>query len=138
MLMYISAFLTSAATSLAMRGPKHTILPIGVIGLLGWAGYQLGLIIWPGSGAFSAFLGALVVGVAAEVFARRLHQPTILFIIPGLFPLVPGIMAYRGTLALINGELTKAAATWVETLLYAGGLAVGLTIPPAVLRRRIR
>lgn len=137
MLTYISAFLTAAATALAMRGPRHTILPIGLVGLLGWCGYQLGLLwIWPGSGPFAAFLGALVVGIAAEIFARRLHQPTILFIIPGLFPLVPGIMAYRGTLALITGDLNNAAATWVETLLYAGGLAVGLTIPPALLRRR--
>lgn len=138
MLTYISAFITSAATSLAMRGPKHTVVPIGLVGLLGWVFFQLGLLIWPGSGPFAAFLGALAVGLAAEIFARRLHQPTILFIIPGLFPLVPGIMAYRGTLALINGDLNNAAAHWVQTLLFAGGLAVGLTIPPAFLRRRRR
>lgn len=135
MLTYISAFVTSVATGLAMRGPRHTVLAIGLIGLLGWSGYQLGLVLWPTSSPFAAFLGALAVGTSAEIFARRLHQPTILFIIPGLFPLVPGIMAYRGTLALINGDLARAAATWVETMLYAGGLAVGLTVPPAFLRR---
>lgn len=135
MLTYISAFLTAAATSLAMRSPRHTIVPVGLVGLVGWVGYKIGLLIWPGAGAFAAFLGALCVGVVAELFARRLRQPTILFIIPGLFPLVPGIMAYRGTLALISGELSRAASIWVETLLYAGGLAVGLTIPPAFLRR---
>lgn len=135
MLTYLSAFITSAATSLAMRGPKQTVVPIGLVGLLGWIGYQLGLWIWPQSRPFAAFLGALVVGIVAELFARRFRQPTILFIIPGLFPLVPGIMAYRGTLALISGELTTAAATWTETGLYAGGLAIGLTIPPALFRR---
>jgi uncharacterized membrane protein YjjB (DUF3815 family) len=138
MLTYLSAFVTSAATSLAMRGPRSTILPIGLVGLLGWLGYQVGLMIWPESRPFAAFLGALVVGIAAEVFARRLHQPTILFIIPGLFPLVPGIMAYRGTLALINGDLASAAAIWTETVIYAGGLAIGLTIPPAFFRRHRR
>jgi uncharacterized membrane protein YjjB (DUF3815 family) len=138
MLTYVSAFLTASATGLAMRGPSHTILPIGLVGLLGWVGYQVGLQFWPDYVPFAAFLGALVVGIAAEIFARRLRQPTILFIIPGLFPLVPGVATYRGTLALISGDLNGAAKTWVETMLYAGGLAVGLTVPPAFLRRRTR
>jgi uncharacterized membrane protein YjjB (DUF3815 family) len=136
MLNLFLAFLTSAAVGLTMRGPRHTVPAIGLVGLLGWSGYQLGLLLWPGAGPFAALLGALFVGVAAEILARRLRQPTILFIIPGLFPLVPGIMAYRGTLALIRGNLSGAAVTLTQTILYAGGLAVGLTIPPAFLRRR--
>lgn len=139
MLTYISAFITSVAIGLAMRGPRHTIIPIGLVGLSGWIGYRLGLDwIWPGSSPFAAFLGALCVGLVAEIFARRFHQPTLLFIIPGMFPLVPGVMAYRATLALISGDLTLAAANWVVTVLYTGGLAMGLTIPPAFLRRNRR
>ncbi|MEW8979391.1 MAG: threonine/serine exporter family protein [Symbiobacterium sp.] len=134
MITYPFAFLTSVAIAISFRAPRSAILWSGLCGLAAWAGYdlsrQLGL---PDPAAI--FLGALVLGLLAEVLARRLHHPAILFAIPGLFPLVPGIIAYRGVLLLSQNRLAEGAWMLARALLFAGLLAAGLAIPPVLFRR---
>lgn len=134
MMNLLFAFLASAAITPAFRVPLPAIPWVGLVGMLGWAAYWVSEL----AGApmmMSAFLGALAVGAAAEALARRLKHPATLFVIPGLFPLVPGLMAYGGMLFLAREELTAAAQMLARTLFYAGALAAGLALPPALMRR---
>ena len=131
---YPFAFLTSAAIAVSFRSPRRAILWTGLCGLVAWAGFDL--VRRAGAPeAAAVFAGALALGMASEVLARRLHQPAILFVIPGLFPLVPGIIAYRGMLLLSESRLAEGAWQLARALLIAGILAAGLAIPPVVARR---
>lgn len=135
MLNYLFAFLTSAAIAISFRGPLRAVPASGLAGFLGWAGYDITLRLgFPAT--LGAFVGALVVGLAGELLARRLREPTLMFVVPGLFPLVPGIIAYRGMLSLAQGDFVAAAQELTRTLFYAGALAAGLSMPPAFLRRK--
>lgn len=135
MLNYLFAFLTSAAIAVSFRGPLRAVPASGLAGLLGWTGYDLTVRLgFPAT--LGAFVGALVVGVAGELLARRLREPTLMFVVPGLFPLVPGIIAYQGMLHLAQQDFVGAARELTRTLFYAGALAAGLSLPPAFLRRR--
>ncbi|MGE5673061.1 MAG: threonine/serine exporter family protein [Mycobacterium leprae] len=134
MLGALFAFITSASSAIAFRGPLRAVPASGLTGLSGYAAYTVST----QHGApemLAAFLGALVVGLAGELLARRLRQPTLLFVVPGLFPLVPGIIAYNGMLSLARNDLPNAAHQIARTMFYAGSLAAGLALPPAVLRR---
>lgn len=134
MITYPFAFLTSAAIAVSFRSPRGAILWTGLCGLVGWAGFDLAL--RAGAPAPAAVLvGAVTLGTASEVLARRLHQPAILFVIPGLFPLVPGIIAYRGMLLLSQSRLAEGALQLARALAIAGILAAGLAIPPVLFRR---
>ena len=135
MLNYLFAFMTSAAIAVSFRGRLRAVPASGLAGLLGWAGYDLTLRLGLPQ-MLGAFLGALAVGVAGELLARRLREPTLMFVVPALFPLVPGIMAYSGMLSQARQDLTAAAAELTRTGFYAGSLAAGLSLPPAILRRR--
>jgi uncharacterized membrane protein YjjB (DUF3815 family) len=135
MLTYLFAFITSAASVISFRGPLRAVPAAGLAGVLGWAGYD-GLTFLGAPEMLRAFVGALLVGAAGEWMARRLKEPTTMFIVPGLFPLVPGLMAYNGMLYLAREEMVSAAQTLTRTAFYAGALAAGLALPPAIFRRR--
>lgn len=131
------AFITSAAIAVSFRGPLRAIPGAGLAGMLGYAAFHGTA--WLGAPQMlSAFLGAVMVGLTGEVLARRLREPVILFVIPGLFPLVPGLMAYRGMLMLASEELGGAGLMLARMLFYAGALAAGLALPPVLLRGRRR
>ncbi len=134
MITYPFAFVTAAAIAISFRSPRPAILWTGFCGLVGWAGFDLTLRAG-GPEAAAVFVGALALGIASEVLARRLQQPAILFVIPGLLPLVPGIIAYRGMLLLSQNQLAEGAWQLARALLIAGILAAGLAIPPVVARR---
>lgn len=131
------AFITSAAIAVSFRGPRRAIPGAGLAGMLGYAAFH-GTASLGAPQMLSAFVGAVVVGLTGEVLARRLREPVILFVIPGLFPLVPGLMAYRGMLMLASEELGDAGLMLARTLFYAGALAAGLALPPVLSRGRRR
>jgi len=132
---YLFAFITSAAIAISFRGPLRAAPAAGLAGMIGYAGYQVSTQWFGAPQMLGAFLGALLVGTTGEIMARRLREPTILFIVPGLFPLVPGLMAYNGMLLLAREELLEAGKMLTRTIFYAGALAAGLALPPALFRR---
>lgn len=135
MITYIFAYICSAAITISFRGPRRAIPWVGLAGMVGWAGYDLSL--RAGVPApMATFLGALALGTVGELLARWLREPTILFIIPGLFPLVPGLIAYNGMLLLSRENMSDAAVQLSRALFFAGALAAGLALPPALFRRR--
>jgi len=134
---YPFAFVGAAIIGASFRLPRSTIPWAGLCGLTAWAGFDLSLRM--GAPELAAvFVGAILLGVLAEVLARRLHHPAILFAIPGLIPLVPGIIAYRGMLMLSRNQLAEGAWQLARALLYAGILAAGLSIPTVLFRRWTR
>ncbi|HYF90868.1 MAG TPA: threonine/serine exporter family protein [Symbiobacteriaceae bacterium] len=135
MLSYLFAFVTSAAIAVSFRGRLRAVPASGLAGLLGWAGYDLTLRFGLPQ-MLAAFVGALTLGIAGELLARRLREPALMFVVPALFPLVPGLIAYEGMLSLARQDLGDAARELTRAAFYAGALAAGLSLPPAILRRR--
>lgn len=135
MITYLFAYICSAAIAVSFRGPRRAIPWVGLGGMVGWAGYDLALRLGVPA-PMATFLGALALGTAGELLARRLREPTILFTIPGLFPLVPGLIAYNGMLLLAREDTSGAALQISRALFFAGALAAGLAVPPALFRRR--
>jgi uncharacterized membrane protein YjjB (DUF3815 family) len=133
---YFFAFLGSAAIAVSFRIPLRAVPAAGVAGVLGWLGYDVLIRLFGASPMLSAFVGALLVGTAGELFARRLREPTLMFIVPGLFPVLPGLMAYSGMLYLAREEMVAAGQMLTRAAFYAGALAAGLALPPAIMRRR--
>jgi uncharacterized membrane protein YjjB (DUF3815 family) len=133
MIQYLFAFATSAAIALAFRAPLRAVPAAGSAGVIGFAAYQTTVDLG-GPIMLAAFLGALAIGVSGEILARRLKEPSLLFVLPGLFPIVPGLMAYSGMLLLARQELSAAGQQLARTIFYAGALAAGLAVPRPFFR----
>ena len=83
------------------------------------------------------FLGALAVGVAANLHARLRDLPALVVLVPGMILLVPGSMGFRGVQALVEatghggGDLLDGARMFVVgASLVAGLLTANALVPP--------
>jgi len=53
----------------------------------------------------ATFAASILIGIMGEIFAKKLKNPSTIFTIPGIIPLVLGITAYKTIKALIEGNL---------------------------------
>lgn len=70
-----------------------------------------------------AFIGALAVGLAGNLFSAFSGRPGSIMHLPGMILLVPGSIGLRGLSTLLSGDVV----TGLETAVNAGMIAVALT-----------
>jgi uncharacterized membrane protein YjjP (DUF1212 family) len=81
------------------------------------------------------FLGALTVGLGANLYARLANRPALAVITPGMVLLVPGSLGYRSLTYLIDRETIAGVDFAFNMLLVAmsvvgGFLAANAALPP--------
>jgi uncharacterized membrane protein YjjB (DUF3815 family) len=89
--------------------------------LVAWAGATFGS--WLEAPVIGAFIGALAVGLAGNLFVRFTGRPGSILHIPGLILLVPGSIGLRSLAALLGDDVISG----IETAMLAGIIAVALT-----------
>ena len=133
----------TAASAVLFNVPRQALVWSALAGLVGWAvqteaqalglqGRAFGL--RTHQGAAGALAGALAVSLAAEALARTRRMPALVFVVPGILPLVPGTRAYRAMLALLGDNTSVAIQEGAHALLAAGGIAVGILMGTALSR----
>ncbi len=70
---------------------------------------------------YAVTIAAVFTGIAAVVLGDRLRAPTLLFVMGGIIPLVPGSLIYRALLGL-SADVTTGASE----MFGAGEIAVGI------------
>jgi len=89
--------------------------------LIAYGAARLGLAIE--APVVGAFIGALAVGLAGNLFSALSGRPGSIMHLPGLILLVPGSIGLRGLATLLSGDVV----TGLETATMAGMIAVALT-----------
>lgn len=102
--------------------------------LLEWQGWFCYYLIVPFTDtAVASFFGAVGVVLVSRIFAVWKKCPITVFLISGIFPLVPGAGVYYTMYYLVSNELTLAAIKGLESLKIAFGIVLGIvfivTIP---------
>lgn len=90
-----------------------------------WLGPELG-----------AGLGAMALGIAANLFGRRTRLPNQIMELPGLLLLVPGSIGFRGLAFLTMGETEVGVQTAFRMVFLAVALVMGLSLANALVRPR--
>ncbi len=80
------------------------------------------------------FFSALTLTIVSEICARKFKTPSTLFIIIGIYPIVPGAGLYETVLRLIKGDTQGALALGGETLIYITLIAVAVAFVSAVFK----
>ncbi|MDX2184265.1 MAG: threonine/serine exporter family protein [Gemmatimonadaceae bacterium] len=73
-----------------------------------------------------AFIGALVIGVASDVFARVFRRPSAITQVPGVLIIVPGSVGYRGLMSLLNDQVVVGIETAFQMALIGVSIVAGL------------
>lgn len=132
-LMLALGFTPTMGFAIIYHAPKKCILPAALVGGIAWGLYEY-ISAVSDSAVAACFVGACGVGLCSDIFARILKEPSTIFIIPGLMPLVPGAYIYYTMVNLIVGDLTTAAQMGTETMFLAGAAAIGLLVTGSIIK----
>ena len=90
-----------------------------------------------------SFLGAAILGVAAQKAIQWFHTPGSVLTIPSVIPLMPGVLLYRLLFSILNittidaQTLLVGIRSGVEAATVVIAMAVGVTIPTIFFRPRL-
>lgn len=117
--------------------PSRFYLPCGIAGALGWAVYYMVMRI-QSSVAIATLVATIPLVILARIFSIWLKAPVTVFLLCGIFPLVPGAGIYRTVYYFIQGDNTLFVAKGVETLKVACALALGISIVLGIPNKKIK
>ena len=124
-------FLLAGAGTLSFAvlfaSPKRTLPYCGLVGAMGWFIYELAVLF--GLESFAASLLAVIpLTLLARIFAIVLKTPVTIFLLAGIFPLVPGAGIYYTAYYFIQGSNALALSNGISTFKVAVALAIGITL----------
>ena len=121
---FIVAIFATGAFAVLFNAPKNQWLYAGLTGGIGWIFYRhftdmLGTVI-------ATFIAVLVVTLLARIFAVLRKAPVTIFLVCGIFPLVPGVGIYYTSYHFIMGQAALAGNYGMETVKIAIAIALGI------------
>lgn len=125
---FIVAMAATACFAVTFQVPKRHYLACGMTGAVGWLAYLLGTGPLGLSAPLATLLAALPLTALARLYARRHKAPLTLFLVCGIFPLVPGAGIYYTAYAFLHGQSAEFAARGAETAKIALALALGIAL----------
>lgn len=121
---FIVAFFATAAFSILFNVPRKQWAFAGLTGGAGWLCYRL---VAAGTNVVLAtFLAVIVVTLLSRAFAVIRKSPVTVFLVSGIFPLVPGVGIYYTSYYFMMSDLSLASQKGVETLKVAVAIAIGI------------
>ncbi|MCD8843667.1 threonine/serine exporter family protein [Staphylococcus gallinarum] len=125
LLQFVISYLATILFSIIFNAPRRLLLACGFVGAMGWFIYKLTVDLDLGK-VMASFLGSFILALMSHVMSRRYKRPVIIFIVPGIIPLVPGGLAYEATRFLVSNQYTHAVNTFLEVTLISGAIAFGI------------
>ena len=120
----ISAMAGTGAFSVLFGVPRRFYPYCVIIGGMGWAIYCLASLVC--GAAESVLLATMVVILLSRFTAIWKRCPVTIFLISGIFPLVPGAGVYWTTYYLVTDQLPLAAETGYMALKTAVSIVLGI------------
>ncbi|HIW20523.1 MAG TPA: threonine/serine exporter family protein [Candidatus Dorea intestinavium] len=116
--------------------PHKYYATCGLAGLGGWLmysfTYQFTTI------AMASFFGAMVVVLISRMLTVKMKCPITVFLVSGIFPLIPGAKIYNTAFGLFNNRLSSAAESGFEALKIAFAIVLGIVFIVAIPREWFR
>lgn len=121
------------AFSVVYNVPRRLLLLASLGGTLGWFVFLLFKGVFPND-LPQYFLAAFVIAAYAEIMARVQKNPAIVYLMPGLFPLVPGGPIYYTMEAALSGDNVVFMDKLIYTFEIAGSIALGVLLSTAAFQ----
>lgn len=111
--------------SVLFQTPRRLRLYCGFTGAAGWLVYLMLRIHFdlPYVGAFAA---AMALTMISRRLAVQLHATTAVFLVCGIFPLVPGAGIYYTAYHFVMGENAEAVAWGIDSIKMAVAICLGI------------
>ncbi|MCM1431472.1 MAG: threonine/serine exporter family protein [Muribaculaceae bacterium] len=135
---FLVAMAATVAFAVLFSVPKNDLLLCGISGALGWIFYYVctGADFGP---VFACLLATFILTFFSRAMAVIRKNPATVYLLTGIFPLVPGAGIYYTAYGLITGDNAQFSAKGIETLEIAFaitfGIIFGFAIPQALFHK---
>lgn len=107
--------------------PQRHYIRCAAVGGVGWLVYLLAMAL--GAGCVSATLAASVpLALLSRWYAVTARAPATVFLLCGIFPLVPGAGIYYTAYYFVSGQMALFSAKLAEVIKVALALSVGIAV----------
>ena len=123
-------FLAGAGTlsfAILFACPRRTLPCCALVGAAGWFVYELA-VLYGADAAAASLIAVIPLTLVSRLFAILLKTPVTVFLLTGIFPLVPGAGIYYTAYYFIQGENALSLANGISTFKVAVSLAVGIAL----------
>ena len=125
-LVIIAAFLGTVAFAILYDIPTKYCFVCGLSGMIGWIIYSL-LIPIVGD-MIAIFIATIGIALISRYFAVWQKCPEIVFLVSGIFPIVPGAGIYWTAYYLVAGNMSMAADNGSGALKTCLAMVLGIAI----------
>lgn len=139
----LAAALAGAGYATIFNLPKR-LLPVVALGaVIAVDARNIAVILFDCNLVAGSFLGAALLGIAAQKATHWFHTPGTVLTIPSVIPLMPGVLLYRLLFSVLNittidaQTLLLGIRSGVEAGTVVIAMAVGVTIPIIFFRPRL-
>ena len=125
--------LATIGFSIFFNSPIKSLIPAGTIGGIGWTVYKI-LFKFYENAILANFFAAALISILSEILARKMKYPAIIFVIPGILPLIPGLGLYNTMLSLVEGNYTNAMSVGTNALFVSFSIAMGILLITSLVK----
>ncbi len=129
----IAAFFGTLGFAIIFKLKGKYLVYISICGLFNYAIYMVA-IFFNLSEFWAATVATTFVAVMAEILARALKTPTVIFTLPGVVPIVPGSALYYSVRYLLLRDYGNFAASFKSTCYIALGIVCGTVVVSVVMK----
>jgi uncharacterized membrane protein YjjB (DUF3815 family) len=125
LIQFIVSLFATLSFAVLFSAPKSELFFCGLTGAVGWLVYLLCL-----EGDLNKALSNLVATFALTVLSRTIaslrKNPVTVYLIAGIFPLVPGAGIYYTSYYFIMNEMSQFSSAGMDTIKVAGSIVLGI------------
>lgn len=121
------AFISTIAFAIIFHTPKKQYVFAGLVGAFGWLIYIV-YVHFTADTVFASFFAALGLTYLGRIFSFLRRAPLPVFLISGIFPIVPGAGIYYTGYHIFMNDNAAAMSTGLETIKIAIAIALGIGI----------
>jgi len=122
---FIISMIATISFAVLFTAPKKEVVYCGLTGALGWIVYyimtQNGINL-----VLASMVATFCLTIMARCFAVVRKTPVTVYMLSGIFPLVPGAGIYYTAYYLFMGNTEMSGAKGLETLEVAGAIVFGI------------
>lgn len=122
---FIISMVATVSFAILFNAPRKEVVYCGLTGAIAWTVYYSLT-----TNSMNIILATLIAAFALTVFARCLavtrKNPVTVYLLPGIFPLVPGAGIYYTAYYLFMGNTEMSGVKGLETLEIAGAIVFGI------------
>jgi len=133
-----ASFIGTASFSVLFGVPRKYYLQCGVVGMAGWLTYLVFTRYLGFGPAGGTFFAATLVALLSLAAAHRFKCPSTVFLICGIFPLIPGAGVFWSSYFVVSTQMDSALAAGFTAVKITLAIVLGIVLSANLLTRKLR